>query len=150
MFGKGKTSSGSRIDTVIGSQTVLEGDISFSGGLHIDGKVNGNINAESGSRAVLTVSEEGRIEGDVRVPNLILNGAVRGNVYASERVELASHAKVTGNLYYSLIEMAMGAEVNGSLVHEEPKRRAGDIKPRREPAEDPGTIVEEAGIKAVK
>ena len=157
MFGKGKTSSGSRIETVIGPKTVLEGDISFSGGLHIDGKVKGNINAESGSKAVLTVSERGCIEGDVRVPNLVLNGAVQGNVFASERVELASHAKVAGNLYYSLIEMAMGAEVNGNLVHEEPRRRADDVKPRRKSVEEsgvsveqPGISVEEPGIKAVK
>jgi cytoskeletal protein CcmA (bactofilin family) len=143
MFGRGKTSSGSRIDTVVGPQTVLKGDISFSGGLHIDGKVKGNINAESGSKAVLTVSEKGRIEGDVRVPNLVLNGAVQGNVYASERVELASHAKVAGNLYYSLIEMAMGAEVNGSLVREDPKRRADDVKQQRKSVEEPG-------IQAVK
>jgi cytoskeletal protein CcmA (bactofilin family) len=117
MFGKGKKTSCSRIDTVIGEQTRLEGDLRFSGGLHIDGTVKGNIIAEPGSENVLTVSEKGRIEGDVRVPNLVLNGAVEGDVHASERVELASHAKVTGNVYYNLIEMAMGAEVNGNLVH---------------------------------
>ncbi len=149
MFGRGKASNGSRIDTVIGPQTVLEGDISFSGGLHIDGKIKGNISAESGSKAVLTVSEEGRIEGDVRVPNLVLNGAVQGNVYASERVELASHAKVAGNLYYSLIEMAIGAEVNGNLVHEGPRRRNDDVKPQPQPQPQP-KIIEEPGIQAVK
>ena len=157
MFGRGKTSSSSRIETVIGPQTVVEGDISFNGGLHIDGKVKGNISAEAGSQAVLTVSERGCIEGDVRVPNLVLNGAVQGNVFASERVELASHAKVAGNLYYSLIEMVMGAEVNGNLVHEEPRRRADDVKTRRKSVEEsgvsveqPGISVEEPGIKAVK
>ena len=143
MFGRGKTSNSSRIETVIGPQTVVEGDISFSGGLHIDGHVKGNISAEAGGQAVLTVSERGRIEGDVRVPNLVLNGAVQGNVYAGERVELASHAKVAGNLYYHLIEMAMGAEVNGSLVHEQPQRRADDVKPQRKSVDEPG-------IQAVK
>ena len=117
MFGFGKTSNCSRIDTVIGTQTLLEGDIRFSGGLHVDGTIKGNITAEPGTDTVLTVSEGGRIVGDVRVPNLVLNGEVEGDVHASERVELASHAKVTGNLYYKLIEMAMGAEVNGNLVH---------------------------------
>jgi cytoskeletal protein CcmA (bactofilin family) len=111
MFGFGKKANCSRIDTVIGAQTRLEGDISFAGGLHIDGVIKGNIFAESGSESVLTVSERGRIEGDVRVPNL---------------VELASHAKVTGNVYYNLIEMAMGAEVNGNLVHRgEPHVKTG-------------------------
>ena len=73
---------------------------------------------------MLTVSEKGVIEGDVRVPNLVLNGAVQGDVYVSDRVELASHAKVTGNVYYNLIEMAMGAEVNGNLVHRAEPQRA--------------------------
>jgi cytoskeletal protein CcmA (bactofilin family) len=143
MFGIGKTSKCSRIDTVIGQQTQLEGDLHFSGGLHVDGTVKGNIIAEAGSDAVLTVSEEGCIEGDVRVPNLVLNGAVVGDVYVSERVELASHAKVTGNVYYSLIEMAMGAEVNGNLVHrEEPQRQS---QTARAPE-----VVEDAGITVAK
>lgn len=117
MFGIGRKSSSCAIDTVIGAQTRLEGDISFSGGLHVDGVIRGSIVAEPGSGSVLTVSESGRIEGDVSVPNLVLNGAVEGDVQVSERVELASHARVTGNVFYNLIEMAMGAEVNGSLVH---------------------------------
>ena len=124
MFGKGKKSGVSRIDTVIGEHTRLEGDIHFTGGLHVDGTVKGNIIAESGTDNVLTVSEKGRIEGDVRVPNLVLNGAVEGDVHAGERVELASHAKVTGDVYYNLIEMAIGAEVNGKLVHRGVERRA--------------------------
>jgi len=123
MFGIGSKSGCSGIDTVIGAQTRLEGDIHFSGGLHVDGTIKGNLVAEPGTEAVLTVSEQGRIEGDVRVPNLVLNGAVQGDVHISGRVELASHARVTGNVYYNLIEMAMGAEVNGNLVHQmEPQR----------------------------
>jgi len=118
MFGIGKKANCSRIDTVIGAQTRVEGDIRFAGGLHVDGVIKGNIVAEGATESVLTVSEQGRIEGDVKVPNLVLNGAVEGDVHVSERVELASHAKVTGNVFYHLIEMAMGAEVNGNLVHE--------------------------------
>ena len=126
MFGFGKKTACSRIDTVIGAQTRVEGDISFTGGLHVDGVIKGNIRAEAGSDSVLTVSEQGRIEGDVRVPNLVLNGAVEGDVHVSEQVELASHARVTGNVFYNLIEMAMGAEVNGNLVHEGRELRRPD------------------------
>ncbi len=106
-----------RIDSLIGQQTEINGEIVFAGGLHIDGKIEGNITAEDNSGAVLTVSEQGVITGDVRVPNIILNGTVRGNVYAEEHIELALNARVIGNVYYNLIEIAMGAEVNGSLVH---------------------------------
>ena len=147
MFGIGKKSGCSGIDTVIGTQTRLEGDIRFSGGLHVDGTIKGNLVAEPGTGTVLTVSEEGRIEGDVRVPNLVLNGAVQGDVYASERVELASHARVTGNVYYNLIEMAMGAEVNGNLVHRaEPQRASSNTAQKIEDIES----TETAGMSVAK
>jgi len=153
MFGFGKKTS-CAIDTVIGAQTRLEGDVSFSGGLHVDGVVRGSITADSDGDAVLTVSERGRIEGDVRVPNLVLNGAVEGDVHASERVELASHAKVKGNVYYNLIEMAMGSEVNGSLVHRRETRHESPAKKaeaRREtPVEKAVEIVAPASVSAAK
>lgn len=106
-----------RIDSLIGQHTEIHGDITFSGGLHVDGKVEGNIVAPTESSSVLTLSEQGYIKGEVRVPNVILNGKVIGNVYAEEHVELALNARIIGNVYYNLIEMAMGAEVNGSLIH---------------------------------
>jgi cytoskeletal protein CcmA (bactofilin family) len=106
-----------RIDSLIGQHTKIQGEINFSGGLHVDGTIEGNITAIEDSDAVLTLSEQGTIHGDIRVPNIILNGTVRGNVYAEEHIELALNARVVGNVYYNLIEMAMGAEVNGSLIH---------------------------------
>jgi len=106
-----------QIDSLIGQQTEIKGEINFSGGLHVDGVVEGNITAPINSGAVLTLSEQGSIKGEVRVPNIILNGTVLGNVYAEEHIELAPNARVTGNVYYNLIEMSVGAEVNGSLVH---------------------------------
>ena len=119
MLGQGKKSKGAstKVDTIIGQQTRIEGDIHFSGGLHIDGRIKGGVIAETGSGSVLTISEHGSIEGDVRVPTVILNGQVTGDVRSAERIELAAKAKVDGDVYYNLIEMAMGAAVNGSLVH---------------------------------
>lgn len=119
MFGQGKKvkAVSAKVDTIVGQQTQIEGDVRFSGGLHVDGRIRGNVIAEDGSASVLTISEHGRIEGDVQVPNVILNGSVQGDVRSDERIELAAKARVTGDVYYSLIEMAMGAEVNGSLVH---------------------------------
>lgn len=117
MLGSRKKFRAARVDTLVGGNTVLSGDVSFSGGLHVDGTIKGNVVASDDSHAVLTLSEHGSIEGEVRVPNIVLNGAVNGDVYASERIELAVLARVNGNVYYNLLEMAMGAEVNGSLVH---------------------------------
>jgi cytoskeletal protein CcmA (bactofilin family) len=111
-----KSKSTNRIDTLIGRHTHIKGDINFSGGLRIDGSIAGNINATEDSTSLLTLSEHGSIEGEVRVPNVIINGQVTGNVYASEHVELAPKARINGNLYYRMLEMAMGSEVNGHLI----------------------------------
>jgi cytoskeletal protein CcmA (bactofilin family) len=121
MFSKGNKSKSksknTKIDTLIGQNSELQGDVVFSGGLHVDGMIKGNIFAEPDSGSILSVSERGLIEGEVRVPNIVLNGGVNGDVHAAEHIELAAKARVTGNVYYKLIEMVRGAEVNGNLVH---------------------------------
>lgn len=113
-----------KVSTIVGQGTVLNGDLIFRGGLHLDGTVKGDISGEDGEEVTLTVSEKGEVVGDVRVTHMILNGSVVGDVYVTGRVELAPQARVTGSLYYNLLEMAMGAEVNGQLIHTdgEPKR----------------------------
>lgn len=118
-------------DTLISRKTSVSGDVHFSGGLHVDGKVHGKVMAEEGSEAVLRVSEVGEIEGDIVAPHVIINGTVHGDVYASSHLELATNAAIHGNVYYNLIEMAMGAEVNGNLVHR--KEPIGLL--RQQPAE---------------
>jgi cytoskeletal protein CcmA (bactofilin family) len=118
MFGKKKGFSAARIDTLIGQGTEITGDLVFSGGLHVDGTITGNVSAEEGSTALLILSEFGKIEGEVTVPNMVLNGEIIGDVFGSTRVELAPKARVKGSVYYNLIEMAIGAEVNGGLVHQ--------------------------------
>jgi cytoskeletal protein CcmA (bactofilin family) len=124
MWGSNKKHRSEKVDTLIGQQTELHGNVMFSGGLHVDGKVKGNIIAEKESSTMLVLSEKGSIEGEIRVPYIIVNGQVIGDIYASESVELAQNARITGNVYYNRIEIAMGAEVNGSLVHYEEKGNA--------------------------
>lgn len=109
---------GSTVDTLIGRQTEISGDVRFAGGLHIDGKVRGKVLAAADKSAELSVSDSGLIEGDVRVPNIMLNGGVVGDVYASERLRMSSKARVTGNVSYKILEMEGGATVNGQLIHE--------------------------------
>ncbi|MFQ5488075.1 MAG: polymer-forming cytoskeletal protein [Gammaproteobacteria bacterium] len=117
MWSANKKYKTDKVDTLIGQQTELRGNISFTGGLHIDGKIQGNVSAEGDDKTVLVLSDKGTIEGEVRVPYLVINGLVIGDLYASESIELAPKARITGNVYYNRIEVAMGAEVNGSLVH---------------------------------
>ena len=122
MFGskkdKRKPKPATHIDTLVGSNTRVNGDMEFSGGLHIDGYIKGNIQAELESNSVLRISENGVVEGSVSVPQVILDGTVKGDVSARERVELGTNARVIGNVFYNLIEMAIGAEINGKLIHE--------------------------------
>lgn len=106
------------IDTLVGSRTELKGDINFSGGLRIDGKLKGNITAKGDGNSTLVLSESAVVIGNVTVPHIITNGTIKGTVRAAERIELQPKAEITGDLYYKVVEMASGAVVNGTLVRE--------------------------------
>lgn len=120
MFGK-KRSRSPGIDTLVGKGTRVDGDVHFSGGFHIDGHIVGNLTADDDSGALISISEQGCVEGIVTSPSVILNGTVKGDVIASEKIMLGNRARVIGNVYYELIEMAIGAEVNGQMIHQPPK-----------------------------
>jgi cytoskeletal protein CcmA (bactofilin family) len=117
MFGRKKRKH-SVIDTLVGPNSRVNGDLHFEGGCHIDGTVKGSVSADLDSSSAVSISEEGGVEGSVTVSYVVLNGIVRGDVYANQRVELGPTARVIGNVYYNLIEMAIGAEINGKLVHQ--------------------------------
>ena len=124
MFGKGdeKLAAG-MAHTLISGSTEVHGDIRYSGELIVEGRVKGNINAEDDSKAVIRVAESGRVEGEICVPSAVINGVVQGDIRTIEHIELAAKASVTGTVYYNLIEMVMGAEVNGNLMHVGPNAR---------------------------
>ena len=114
---KQKPSKNGKIDTLIGAKTRINGDVEFVGGLHVDGYINGNVKAQPEAGAFLSVSEQGCIEGSVIAPNVLLNGIVKGDIEAGDRVELGSKARVLGNVQYTVIETAVGAQINGKLIH---------------------------------
>lgn len=118
MFSSKDKGSNTHYDTLISVKTEIIGDIKFTGGLHIDGVIKGNLVAEGGSGAVVRVSDKGRVEGQITAPNIIINGKVIGDVHAGEYIELAKKAQVSGDVYYQMMEMVMGAEVNGKLHHQ--------------------------------
>ncbi len=109
--------SGSSNTTLVSRDTEIVGDIKFSGNLDVEGVVRGNVVAQSGKDAVIRVVDKGRVEGQIRAPSVIINGTVQGDVYSTKHLELAAKAKVEGNVHYNQVEMAIGAEVNGSLKH---------------------------------
>lgn len=106
------------IDTLVGVKTEIKGDIVFSGGLRVDGKIRGNITAEGDGSSTLVLSEHAEVVGNIQVPHMILNGKIKGNVHCSERIELQPEAEIVGDVYYKIIEMALGASINGSLLRE--------------------------------
>lgn len=117
MFGR-KDAMNNAVDTLVGENTRVNGDVNFSGRCHVDGIVKGNVSADTDGDSALSISEDGNVEGGVTVPYIVLHGIVRGDVCASQRVELGPTARVIGNVYYNLIEMKVGAEINGKLVHQ--------------------------------
>lgn len=139
MFGR-KQRRNNIIDTLVGSNSEVHGDVTFAGGCHIDGTVKGNVNADSDSHSSLSISEDGNVDGGVNVPYVVLHGIVRGDVVANQRVELGPTARVIGNVYYNLIEMAIGAEINGKLVHQ-PEGRVPVAERPSAKRESPPTVV---------
>ena len=106
-----------QVDTLIGPQMTIRGDLQFSGGLYVEGRIVGTVVAEASKPAMLTLAENGSIEGEIRAPVVVINGRLDGDVHAEERVELASKARVLGNVHYKVVEMAAGAMLTGRLIH---------------------------------
>lgn len=117
MFKKKHSKPQNRIDSLIGAGTTIEGDLNFSGGMRIDGHVNGNVIAVQGKPSTLVLSEHARVKGEVNVTHLVINGTIDGSVFASAYLELQSKAKVTGDVHYSTLEIHLGAIVDGKMIH---------------------------------
>jgi cytoskeletal protein CcmA (bactofilin family) len=131
---KSKPSKNANVGTLIGPKTRINGDVEFTGGLHLDGYINGNVKGDSNQSTFLSVSQQGSIEGSVIAPNVILNGIVKGDIDASGRIELGANARVMGNVHYTVIETAVGAQINGKLIHRaDPKGDMGEPGPKERP-----------------
>jgi len=117
MFGK-SAKPPTKIDSLIGAGTVIEGNVIFSGGLRIDGEVRGNVSATGEQASTLVISEHARVDGEVRVAHLVINGTVNGPVGSNEFLELQPRARVTGDVEYNAVEMHLGAIVQGRLLHQ--------------------------------
>ncbi|MFT3754403.1 MAG: polymer-forming cytoskeletal protein [Pseudoxanthomonas sp.] len=108
---------GADVDTLIGAGVVIRGDVVFSGGLYVEGRIEGKVMAEPGQPGLLIVAEKGGITGEVHVPTVVIDGQLHGDVHSSERVELAPKARVQGNVHYKVVEMSAGATLTGRLIH---------------------------------
>ena len=147
MWERRKHSPLKRIDSLIGSGTVVHGDVVFTGGLRIDGQVQGNVIAATGEPGTLVVSEQARIDGEIRVSHVVVNGTVNGPITVDDHLELQPKARVAGDVAYRTLEMHLGAVIQGRLNHVEPgtasvvelKRVSGDGWWEVPPGPNPGT-----------
>ena len=141
MFGRRKQTS-TRIDTLLGKTANLNGDLEFSGGLHLDGRVNGNVRSNAEDGGALSVSESGFIEGRVEVTNIVMNGTVNGDMCARERLVLGGKARINGNVFYGVIEMAPGAVITGKLI---PLANGAAKTPETQAESDPAVAAAKPG-----
>jgi len=144
MFGRNKSDSkknsprakAGAADTLICKHTKIDGNINFTGVLYVDGHVKGDISSEEPENSLLTIGSNGYVEGEINVPHIMILGRVKGDVHALEHVELMADSRVEGNVYYKLIEMAMGAEVNGQMLHTIEKQKLLSHHKSPKPAKD--------------
>ena len=120
MFGKKSSMPQKRIDSLIGAGTVVDGDVTFTGGLRIDGHVRGDVVAANGEPSTLVVSEQAKVDGEIRVSHVVINGTVNGPVAANDYLELQPKARIVGDVSYKMLEMHVGAVIQGRLDHAEP------------------------------
>ena len=128
MFSSKPGKSQNRIDSLIGAGTRIEGTVIFSGGLRVDGEVKGDVRAADGESGTLVVSEQARIEGEIHVAHLVVNGTVVGPVHATETLELQAHSRVKGDVHYKSIEIQQGAVIEGRLVHHSAEMKSVELK----------------------
>jgi cytoskeletal protein CcmA (bactofilin family) len=117
LFKKRYSKPQNRIDTLIGAGTVIQGDVTFVGGMRVDGHVNGNVIAVPGSPSTLVLSEQGSINGEVVATHLVLSGSITGAATASEYLELHAKARLHGDVHYKMLEIQLGAVLEGRLIH---------------------------------
>lgn len=128
MFGKKTSKPQNRIDSLIGAGTRIEGNVSFSGGLRVDGEIQGNVTAVPDQPSTLVLSEHARIDGEIHVSHLVVNGSINGPVFATEFLELQPRSRMKGDVHYSTIEMHLGAIVEGRLVHSASESKTVELK----------------------
>ena len=107
-----------KVETIIGKDVVIQGDLIFSGGLYIEGRVIGKVLANNATDSLLTLAPEGSVDGEIRASNAIISGRLLGDIYSTERIELTETAQIQGNIHYKLLEITAGATVSGQLIHE--------------------------------
>jgi cytoskeletal protein CcmA (bactofilin family) len=124
MFGKAAGKKAQMIESLIGAGMTVEGNLTFKSGLRIDGTVRGNVSAAEGESSMLVISELARVEGEIHAAHIVVNGTIVGPVHVAELIELQPKARISGDVFYTALEMHQGAVVDGRLLHEDTAKPA--------------------------
>ena len=118
MFGKKKKGGieVTKLSSLVADNLHIVGDVHFSGGLRIDGHVEGNVFGKPGTKGLLVLSEKGVITGKVHTYDAVINGNITGNLEVEHFAELQAGAVVVGNVRYRQLQMDCGATVEGNLL----------------------------------
>ena len=135
--------------TLIAENTAVQGNIRFAGELVVDGRVEGDVYGE-GDQATLTISESGTVVGQIEASTVVVNGRVEGDVRCLGKLELAERAHLTGNVTYRVIEMRLGAVLEGQLVRGETGARNQAERPASTPEADDAEEDERKGGRSVR
>ncbi len=119
-----------KLSSLIAEDVEITGDLCFTSGIRIDGRVKGNVIARAAdgqTRALLVLSDKGRIEGSVNCGDAVINGSVVGDLIVEHFLELQSNAQVSGTIRYEHLQMDVGATVRGQLIKSEAAPAAGNV-----------------------
>ena len=119
MFGKKNrknTIEVSKLSSLIADNVVVVGDVLFSGGLRVDGRIEGNVLGKPDEQSLVVLSRKGCVVGRVHAFDAVINGAISGDLEVEHFLELQAGAKVSGNIIYRQLQMECGATIEGKLV----------------------------------
>lgn len=112
-FGPKKVQA-NQVDALIGSATQVDGNVKFSGGLRIEGQVNGSVEGVGDSMVVLT--KAAMIGGSIKTTRAIIDGTVSGPMVIAEHLEIRANARIVGDVTYKVINVQDGAIIDGRLI----------------------------------
>jgi len=115
----------SLVNSLVGPATVVKGDVSFAGGLRVEGTIEGSINGTDNS--VLVLVNGGRITGSINVTHAIIDGPIEGPLVICETLELKPAARINGDITYKDLTIKAGAIINGRLIHNNPALQPTEI-----------------------
>ncbi|HOQ31024.1 MAG TPA: polymer-forming cytoskeletal protein [Candidatus Hydrogenedens sp.] len=104
------------VKSIIGSGTVVNGDITSESSLRIEGEVIGKIT----SKDTVVIHDNGKVKAEIRAQQVIVSGEVQGNIFATERLEITASGRVIGDITAPRVSIAEGVVFEGKCTMKPP------------------------------